>query len=661
MGEKRIRRVALVPPVPTLPSGDLRKRRVAAYARVSTASDEQENSLAAQRTYYENRIRSNMAWEFVEVYYDDGVSGLTSRNRDGFNQMVTDAIAGKIDLILTKSLSRFARNTVDTLTTIRRLKEYNVEVFFEKENIYTFDSKGEFLITLMSSIAQEESRSLSENVTWGFRKRFADGKYTMPYKNFLGYQKGSDGKPKIDEDEAFTIRLIYLLFLEGFTLHRMELYLNAIGLPSPMDKRWDAGVISSILRNEKYKGVAVLQKTVTVDYLTKKRKTNEGEAPKYYLENAHPAIVSADVWDMVQEEAERRGGYGNRYSAVHNLAGKIVCERCGSFYGLKSTRRSGVFYGMFWRCNRFYENECESPTILEEAIDDYCKLAIGDLFEYHRDVLEYCSTLLSSVDTVSSNLASVDNLREWFINQVDYVNVDRATIRSLIHTIHPVSESYLRFCIYDGVELSYQANKKGKKLQNFVREMIDNRATHFDIPSPISPAQVPAKRTGELTDADKARIQELRIKGGTYKSIADEIGISATRVRVYCVANGLGGTVYYNASAVYVLPVRPKIRITDDIWTKVYALRIAGYSIKEIHDLTGINQDTIKSRCHRYGLTGNYTLNIYHNICKNCGKPLEHVEGKKKKEFCCDNCRAEWWSLQRRAEKIKAEFLEKKS
>lgn len=394
MGEKRIRRVALVPPMPTLPSGDFRKRRVAAYARVSTASDEQENSLAAQRTYYENRIRSNMAWEFVEVYYDDGVSGLSSRNREGFNQMVSDAVAGKIDLILTKSLSRFARNTVDTLTTIRRLKEYNVEVFFEKENIYTFDSKGEFLITLMSSIAQEESRSLSENVTWGFRKRFADGKYTMPYKNFLGYQKGADGKPKIDEDEAFTIRLIYLLFLEGFTLHRMELYLNAIGLPSPMDKRWDAGVISSILRNEKYKGVAVLQKTVTVDYLTKKRKLNEGEAPKYYLENAHPAIVSQDVWDMVQEEIERRGGYGNRYSAVHNLAGKIVCERCGSFYGLKSMRRSGAFYGMFWRCNRFYENECDSPSILEEAMDDYCKIVIGDLFAYHSDVLEYCSTLL---------------------------------------------------------------------------------------------------------------------------------------------------------------------------------------------------------------------------------------------------------------------------
>ena len=169
MGEKRVRKVTFIPPLASLP-GKRAKRKVAAYARVSTAAEEQESSLIAQRTFYEKYIRENPEWEFVDVYYDDGVSGLSYIKREGFNRMVADALDGKIDLILTKSLSRFARNTVDTLTTIRRLKEKNVEVFFEKENIYTFDGKGEFLITLMSSLAQEESRSMSENITWGKRK-----------------------------------------------------------------------------------------------------------------------------------------------------------------------------------------------------------------------------------------------------------------------------------------------------------------------------------------------------------------------------------------------------------------------------------------------------------------------------------------------------------
>lgn len=659
MGEKRVRRVTLIPPVATLPSGELKKRRVAAYARVSTNSDEQENSLAAQRTYYENRIRSNTAWEFVNVYYDDGISGLSSRNREGFNQMVEDAIAGKIDLILTKSLSRFARNTVDTLTTIRRLKAHNVEVFFEKENIFTFDGKGEFLITLMSSIAQEESRSLSENITWGFRKRFADGKYTLPYNNFLGYKKGPYGEPLIDEDEALTIRLIYLLFLEGFTMRRMGFYLSALEIPTAMGGRWNPSVINSILTNEKYKGDAILQKSITVDFLTQKRKLNNGEAPKYYLEDVHPAIVSKEVWDLVQEELQRRGEYGNRYSAIHDLAGRIVCESCGSFYGLKSIIRSGVFYGMFWRCNRYYENECRSPSIPEEAIDDYCKLVIGDLFEYHSDVLEYCATLLESVDTVNPKLANIDNLREWFINQVDCVNVDSATIRSIIQTIHPVSATHIRFSIYDGMELIYQANKKGKKLQHFVREIVDNRATHFDMPSQIPFEKVIPKSATGLTEQEKKRIQELREMGETYQRIAETTGISENRISKYCAKNGLGGHIYNN-TAIYIIPARHKIRVTDDVWTKIFALRVAGYSVKQIHEITGINQETIKSRCHRYGLTGNYTINRNNAYCKNCGQTLQHIEGKKKKEFCCDTCRSEWWSLQRRAEKIKAEFLNKK-
>lgn len=187
MADRRVKRVTFIPTIKSIEEGYTYWKKVAAYARVSTGSEEQETSLEAQRMYYEQHIKENKEWVFAGIYYDDGISGLSYRNREGFNRMIEDALNGKIDLILTKSLSRFARNTVDTLVIIRKLKEKGVGVYFEKEDIHTLDAKGEFLITLMSSLAQEESRSISENVAWGQRKRFADGKYSMPYKQFLGY------------------------------------------------------------------------------------------------------------------------------------------------------------------------------------------------------------------------------------------------------------------------------------------------------------------------------------------------------------------------------------------------------------------------------------------------------------------------------------------
>ena len=189
------------------------KRSVAGYARVSTDSDEQYTSYEAQVDYYTQYIQAHPDWQFVGVYADEGISGLNTKNRDGFNRMVVDALDGKIDLIVTKSVSRFARNTVDSLTIIRKLKDAGCECFFEKENIYTFDGKGELLLTIMSSLAQEESRSISENVTWGQRKRFADGKVSLPYGHFLGYEKGPDGLPQIVPEEAEIVRDIYRMFI----------------------------------------------------------------------------------------------------------------------------------------------------------------------------------------------------------------------------------------------------------------------------------------------------------------------------------------------------------------------------------------------------------------------------------------------------------------
>ena len=212
------------------------KRKVAAYARVSTDHDEQFTSYEAQIDYYTKFIKAREDWEFVKVYTDEGITGTSTKHREGFKSMVADALAGKIDLIVTKSVSRFARNTVDSLTTIRKLKEHGTECFFEKENIWTFDSKGELLITIMSSLAQEESRSISENVTWGQRKRFADGKVSVAYKRFLGYDKGPDGKLTINPEQAETVKLIYRLFLQGMTYHGIAEELTKRGLTSPGGK-----------------------------------------------------------------------------------------------------------------------------------------------------------------------------------------------------------------------------------------------------------------------------------------------------------------------------------------------------------------------------------------------------------------------------------------
>ena len=292
------RNVTVIPatkaPIHRLAGSSAKKRRVAGYARVSTEKDEQYTSYEAQVDYYTQFIQSHAGWELVKVYTDEGISGLETRKRDGFNEMIDDAMSGTIDLIITKSVSRFARNTVDSLVTIRKLKEKGVEVYFEKENIYSLDGKGELLLTIMSSLAQEESRSISENVTWGQRKRFLDGKVSLPYKQFLGYERGENKNdpPVVNPEQAVIVRRIYRSFMEGTTAGAIAKELTVEGVPTPAGKnKWWASTINSILQNEKYRGSALLQKCYTTDFLTKKQKVNEGEVPQYYIEHSHEAII----------------------------------------------------------------------------------------------------------------------------------------------------------------------------------------------------------------------------------------------------------------------------------------------------------------------------------------------------------------------------------
>ena len=251
MPEKRITRVEF-PARTFFPEQPPPTKRVAAYARVSTMKDAQENSLQAQQEYFTEYIQRHPGWVFAGMYSDDGISGLSIRERDGFNSMVTDALDGKIDLILTKSLSRFARNTVDALTTIRSLKAAGVAVYFQKENINTMDSTGEFLITLMSSFAEEESRSISENVTWAVRHRYAQGIYHLPGL-LLGYQRSPVGEIQVDEAGARVVRFIYLLALAGKSSTDICRILMDYGILSPgQSQRWEPHTVRSILKNEKY-------------------------------------------------------------------------------------------------------------------------------------------------------------------------------------------------------------------------------------------------------------------------------------------------------------------------------------------------------------------------------------------------------------------------
>lgn len=369
------RTVTTIPPTiarfTATPLKEKAKRKVAGYARVSTDHDDQFTSYEAQIDYYTNYIKSRDDWQFVSVYTDEGITGTSTKHREGFKQMVADALAGKIDLIVTKSVSRFARNTVDSLTTIRELKENGTEVYFEKENIWTFDSKGELLLTIMSSLAQEESRSISENCTWGQRKRFADGKVTVPFNRFLGYDRGEDGNLVVNPEQAVTVKRIYRLFLEGKTPFGIAGTLTEDGILSPGGKeRWNASCVKSILTNEKYKGDALLQKTFCEDFLTKKFKVNQGEIPQYYVEGNHEAIIDLETFELVQREMARRTRGKNRHSGVHIFSGKIKCGDCNGWYGAKQWHSSDPYKRTVWQCNHKYKNNphCTTPFLTEEDI-----------------------------------------------------------------------------------------------------------------------------------------------------------------------------------------------------------------------------------------------------------------------------------------------------
>ena len=364
-------------------AGEIKKLRVAAYCRVSTELEQQQSSYDIQVEYYTRHIMQNPNWIFAGVFADDGRSATNTFRRDDFNQLMDQCLKGKVDMVITKSISRFARNTVDCISWVRKLKEKNVAVYFEKENLNTLDDSTEMILTILSSQAQEESRAISTNVKWGYARKFEKGESTR--QRSYGFRKAPTGEMCIVEEEAAVIRNMARWFLDGDSLERIKHRLEEAGIETTTGKKtWSTGTIYNILINEKIMGDVLLQKTFTADYLTKRRVKNSGQQKQYYVKNHHEAIIPKTVYYKIQEEIARRSSLkkaGTRkgktaqgvYSSKYALTGIMVCNECGAHYRRTTWAKSGKKV-IVWRCINRLEHgtkRChESPTLKEEVIQE---------------------------------------------------------------------------------------------------------------------------------------------------------------------------------------------------------------------------------------------------------------------------------------------------
>ena len=377
-----------------------KRLKVAAYCRVSTDEEEQETSYEAQISYYTEKIKNNANWTLAGIFADEGISGTQAKKRPEFMRMIKLCRQRKIDLILTKSLSRFARNTVDSLNYIRELKSLNIAVYFEKENINTLTAESEMLTTIMSCFAQAESESISKNVAWGIRQSFKNGNVPIRYASLLGYKKGADGKPEIVPEESEIVREIFRNYLDGMSLKQIADALNSRGITTKLScSKWNSANVQNILKNEKYTGDALLQKTYITDCITKKSRKNNGELPMYLVKNHHERIISRADFNRVQEEMARRSAKRQiadkltkteqgKYSAKYALSEILVCGECGAHYRRVTWTAKG-FKEIKWRClNRiqYGKKKCRSPTVDEQELHKAIVSAINEFCAVKEDV-----------------------------------------------------------------------------------------------------------------------------------------------------------------------------------------------------------------------------------------------------------------------------------
>ena len=373
------------PSAPVMP----KRKKVAAYARVSEEKGRTLHSLSAQVSFYSKYIQARREWEYAGVYADEGISG-TTENRNEFKRLLEDCDAGKIDIVLTKSISRFARNTVDLLETVRHLRDIGVEVRFEKENINSMSGDGELMLSILASFAQEESRSTSENVKWAIRRNFQKGRPNS--FNIYGYRWNGE-QFVIEPEEAKIVKLIYNNFLQGLSAEQTEVQLEKMGVKSYTGGHFSNASIRSILKNEKYTGNMLLQKVFIEDHVTHKSKPNNGELPQYWVENSHEAIIDLETYEKVQAEIARRrelGVFANPSINTTCFTSKIKCGNCGVSYRRSGKRQSkhssDVYY--IWTCqtkDRKGVSECSAKNIPEKILQGVCAQVLG-LEEFDEDI-----------------------------------------------------------------------------------------------------------------------------------------------------------------------------------------------------------------------------------------------------------------------------------
>lgn len=380
-----------------------KRLKVAAYCRVSTDEKEQINSYKAQIEYYTEKINKNPEWQMAGIFADEGISGTQAKKRPEFLKMIRQCRQGKIDLILTKSFSRFARNTLDSIDYIRELRLLGIGVVSEKENMNTLNEDSEMLITILSCFAQAESESISKNVSWGIHQSFKNGNVPMQYQRFLGYKKGKNDKPEIIPEEAEIVKEIYRNYLDGMSLNMIVDRLNEKGLTTKGKKSpYRKEVVQRILTNEKYTGDALLQKTYVTDCITKKTRKNNGELPMYLVKNHHEPIISHADFNRVQEEMARRSAKRKiadkltkseqgKYSAKYALSELLICGECGEHYRRVTWTAKG-FKEIKWRCIsriQYGKRKCHnSPTIDEETLHKAIVSAINEFCEVKDDVVK---------------------------------------------------------------------------------------------------------------------------------------------------------------------------------------------------------------------------------------------------------------------------------
>ena len=469
--------------------------RVAAYCRVSTEQEEQQNSYQVQIAYYTDLINRKKEWSLVGIFADEGISGTQTKKRTEFNRMIRMCKNKKIDLVITKSISRFARNTVDCLEYVRQLKNLGIGVIFEKENINTLTMTSEFMIALYGSFAQAESESISKNVSWGKEKAYREGKVQFQYQNLLGYRKGTDGKPEIVPEEAETVKLIYKLFLDGYSMTNIKKTLESKGILTAKGKKvWNESLISSILKNEKYVGDALLQKTYTLDCITHKVVRNHGERPMYLVTDHHAPIIDRDTYNRVQQELARRSSKRKisskttteqgKYSSKYALSELLICGHCGTPYRRTTWSARGKKQ-IVWRCISRLEHGkkyCpESPTIKEEALHKAIIHAINNYYSCRNDIARILKANIGTVlecqgqeeiISIENRLKEIDTARNDLISLIASGGCDEDKLDSEFAKLYQEEQQLI-----DRFETLKSQNKTSSETQakiNKIMDMIEN-------------------------------------------------------------------------------------------------------------------------------------------------------------------------------------------